>query len=802
MFTLSSIVLTSIIYSEVMKELVMKNLKAKIEKYQGCLFPILDVLINLVNLFIHIYMSWFIGKDEYGILNAVLSFITVVMVTGISIQFYVAKQVSDPKFDHTYYKPLINYCITSIKKVMVVMVILLPVMVRILRVNYYTMLLVLGIFIINSAVSVLRGIYQGKGQFLLLSASFYIEIVVKVLLTLVMLQIFRDKNMALLGILVGMTVAFYIDYRRLKKLFVKSSVHHDFSGYLKIFFSNFYYYYLTSISLIICNYYLPNSSGVFAVSIRYSQIYIHVGFSIITVLVPVLNKYKYQLKVFKKQATLYLSLCIIGGSGALLFYFTIFPNSVLDLFGTEYLAAGYYMGFQAIGYLLFVISSYFVSMEILLEKKHYITYLFGSAIVLTTLLMFNHKSILQIILNEIAVFSVLSICLAIDFYKKEDLMKDHKTNLLFLSWRDIKAPKKGGAEVFTHEMLKKVDKEKFEITHISPVFDGCEKNEVIDNVHYIRRGNIATVILYAMYYYFKNRKTLDYVIDQCNEHRFFTPLWLPRNKRIFFIHQLGRELWRRNLKFPFSEIGFRLEDTITKIYRKGYTFTVSPSTENDLIEMGFDQNKIGILPEGINFTPWLPDNFLEKENNITFTYVGRFARYKGIDSAIEAFGQLKQHYPNIKMWVVGKEKAAFKNEVLLPIIRKYNLNLGEEIIFHGFVSEEKKLELMSKSHTLLYPSDREGWGLTVTEAGAVGTPSIVYNSPGLIDAVDQGHAGYVTTINTSEGLFDIMKKSIEDEPVYQTMRNEAYKYSKKFQWSRTAKVLEAEMHQLLKEEIL
>ena len=81
-----------------------------------------------------------------------------------------------------------------------------------------------------------------------------------------------------------------------------------------------------------------------------------------------------------------------------------------------------------VSYLLFVIGSYFVSVEILLEKKRYITYLFGSAIILTMLLMLNHKSIIQIIINEIAVFSVLSICLAIDFYKKEDLMKDHKTN--------------------------------------------------------------------------------------------------------------------------------------------------------------------------------------------------------------------------------------------------------------------------------------------------------------------------------------------------------------------------------------
>jgi len=217
-----------------------------------------------------------------------------------------------------------------------------------------------------------------------------------------------------------------------------------------------------------------------------------------------------------------------------------------------------------------------------------------------------------------------------------------------------------------------------------------------------------------------------------------------------------------------------------------------------LIEVGFNKKNIGILPEGISFLPWHPTQFLEKEDKVTFTYVGRFARYKGIDSAIDAFGQLKKDYPDARMWIVGKEKSKFKDEVLMPIIEKHKLVIDKDIVFHGFVSEERKLELMSKSHTLLYPSDREGWGLTVTEAGAVGTPSIVYNSPGLIDAVNNGQAGYIASKNDSNELFELMKDSIENKKLYKTMRNNAYEFSKKFQWTRTAEVLEEEMHKLMK----
>ncbi len=372
--------------------------------------------------------------------------------------------------------------------------------------------------------------------------------------------------------------------------------------------------------------------------------------------------------------------------------------------------------------------------------------------------------------------------------------------LLFLSWRDIKAPKMGGAEVFTHEMLKLVDKEKYEITHFSPLFKGAVKKEIIDGVLYLRKGNIITVILWAMLHYFRNRRKYDYVVDQCNVHRFFTPFWVSKKKRIFFIHQLARELWIRNLKKPWSTIGYHTEDLMTKIYKNNVTLTVSNSTKQDLIRVGLNENYIKILPEGINFEPWDPGQFFKKDIEHTFTYVGRYARYKGIDAALIAFGEFKEHYPNSKLWLVGKENKQFKEEVLLPICAKYRLEIGKDIVFHGFVSEALKLELMSRSHAIIYPSDREGWGLTVTEAAVVGTPSIVYNSAGLIDAVDQGRAGFLSNKNTPEGLLEQMISTVQNGNLYQAIKKEAYNYSSQFQWSITAEVFEVEMSHI--EEVL
>lgn len=377
----------------------------------------------------------------------------------------------------------------------------------------------------------------------------------------------------------------------------------------------------------------------------------------------------------------------------------------------------------------------------------------------------------------------------INDYKLE---KSEKITLLFLSWRDIKAPKKGGAEVYTHEMLKRINFDKYRIIHFSPSFQGGKEIEDIDNITYIRSGNEFSVIGDARKYYKANEENINFVVDQCNTHRFFTKFWVEAKKRIFFIHQLTREIWFMNAKFPVSAIGYITETPFLKLSKNDYTMTVSESTKKDLIKIGFDIDKVRILPEGIEFTHWKKEEFKEKEKCPTFIYVGRFVNYKGIDACVLAFAQIKKEYPEAKLYIVGKKNESYIERNLKPIFKEGNITYGGEgdnkdVTLFGFVSEERKLELMSQSHALIFPSQREGWGLIVTEAAAVGTPSIVYNSPGIVDAVDYGNAGYLCEENNVQNIYTNMKAVIEDKKDYEKHIESAYEYSLKFHWDETAK---------------
>ncbi len=377
-----------------------------------------------------------------------------------------------------------------------------------------------------------------------------------------------------------------------------------------------------------------------------------------------------------------------------------------------------------------------------------------------------------------------------NFFKTK-LVKGKKVTILALNWRDLRNPLSGGAEVHAHEMFSR-NAQKYQIIHLAPEFKNCINDEIIDGVRYIRKGTTMTVLFYAMYYYLKNRKVIDIVIDQCNAHRFFTCFYVPRRKRIFYTHQLYRELWYIMAKPPISQIGYLLETPMLKLNRKDKTITVSESTKKGLLDVGFSEKNITIVPNGINFKPLPYNELYSKDSDTCFVYAGRYANSKGINLAVEAIGKLKQNGKQIKLKLIGRENENYIDNVLKPICKKYHLTIGKEelndIIICGFVSEEEKHRILGKSKALVLPSTREGWGIVIIEAAVMGTPSIVFNSPGCVDAVDFGNAGYLCSENTVDALVENMIRVIEDDIEYEQKRKSAYNFSVKFNWKDSAKI--------------
>jgi glycosyltransferase involved in cell wall biosynthesis len=115
----------------------------------------------------------------------------------------------------------------------------------------------------------------------------------------------------------------------------------------------------------------------------------------------------------------------------------------------------------------------------------------------------------------------------------------------------------------------------------------------------------------------------------------------------------------------------------------------------------------------------------EKEDTLTFTFVGRLSSNKRPQHAIEAFKIVRRQFPEARLWVMGAG----------PMEAKLRCKAPKGVEYLGWVSNAEKRDRLSRAHALLVTSVREGWGLVVTEAAMVGTRSAGYNVPGLCDSI-------------------------------------------------------------------
>lgn len=346
--------------------------------------------------------------------------------------------------------------------------------------------------------------------------------------------------------------------------------------------------------------------------------------------------------------------------------------------------------------------------------------------------------------------------------------------ILIYNWRDIKNPDAGGAEVFTHEIARRWVGKGNEVTLFTSAFAGCRKEEVVDGVKIIRDGGKYSVYWKAKEYYKKLFKgKFDIVVDEINTRPFVTPRFVNNGEKVVaLIHQLAREFWFYETGFPINYLGYYFfEERWLKRYLDIPTITVSESTRKDLVALGF--KNVSIVPEGINFKPL--ESLPQKEIEPTLIFVGRLKKAKLPDHAIRAFKIIKEKLPDAKLWVVG-------DGYYRKGLEKMS---GMCVEFFGSVTQEKKLELMSKAHAILVPGVREGWGLVVTEANAMGTPAIGYNVNGLRDSIKDGETGILCEPNP-EAMAERAVELLQDGALRERLSRNALEWAGEFGWERSA----------------
>jgi len=344
-----------------------------------------------------------------------------------------------------------------------------------------------------------------------------------------------------------------------------------------------------------------------------------------------------------------------------------------------------------------------------------------------------------------------------------------------LSWRDPQNPLSGGAERVTQGYLAALAARGHEVFWFANAFAGGAAESTIEGVKIVRGGGKGSSILKARQWH-RAQKRFDLVMDQHHGIPWFAPWWCGTNC-LAYIHEVLGPIWNAFYPFPLNLIGRQQERWTHWLYRKTLFWTACESTRDQLLRHGV--RRVEIIRYGVH-TVALPS--LEPKPlaaPLRLAVVSRLAPNKRIDHAVRTVAALRDRGIAAQLKIVGTGET---EEALRRLAGE--LNLGAEIVFTGPLPEKEKDELLRGSHLLLHTSQREGWGLNVIEANAMGTPAAVYPVAGLRESTLDNETGIVSRGETPESLAERVAGLVKTPEAYANFRAAAWERAKTFHWSR------------------
>ena len=147
--------------------------------------------------------------------------------------------------------------------------------------------------------------------------------------------------------------------------------------------------------------------------------------------------------------------------------------------------------------------------------------------------------------------------------------------------------------------------------------------------------------------------------------------------------------------------------------------------------------------------------------------------------------------------VLKKAQEKYNCRIILYGVRQIP-DIPESFEFYQQPKRELLMKLYSEADICLFPSIREGWGLTVTEAMAHKC-AIVGNNTGIVlEICEDGKTALISESKTAKDLKNKLFKVIEDEKLMKKLQDNGYELAKKYAFSNQSKLFEEYLLSLVK----
>jgi glycosyltransferase involved in cell wall biosynthesis len=345
---------------------------------------------------------------------------------------------------------------------------------------------------------------------------------------------------------------------------------------------------------------------------------------------------------------------------------------------------------------------------------------------------------------------------------------------LMLNWRDPHNPRSGGAERVTEGYLTALAERGHEVFWFANQFPGSARQEKHGPIQLSRGGDVGSSILEARRWHASQPK-FDLVIDQHHGIPWLAPWWCKTNC-IAYVHEVLGPIWKTFYKRPWCDIGQLQERWTHRLYRKVHFWTACESTRDGLHAHGIQQ--VSIIRYGVHTQPLpeLPPKPLTQP--LQLAVVSRLAPNKRVNHTLQTLKALLTRNIQAQLTIVGDGdmKALLHQEAS-------QLQITDHVHFTGPLPEAQKDEILQQSHLLLHTSVREGWGLNVIEANALGTPAVVYPVEGLRESTLHNQTGLLADKESPTALADKIIELLPDNDRYQKLRSGAWSRAKTLHWN-------------------
>jgi glycosyltransferase involved in cell wall biosynthesis len=204
-------------------------------------------------------------------------------------------------------------------------------------------------------------------------------------------------------------------------------------------------------------------------------------------------------------------------------------------------------------------------------------------------------------------------------------------------------------------------------------------------------------------------------------------------------HELwSRTYWREYLGPVGGRIGWFVQKRCLRVRQRGFCWARMTAERLREERLNGDVTVLGGAYTGA-LTPSVP-----QPARPVVVFAGRHIPEKAAPAALAAIKAARRQLPELRGTIFGDG----------PERPRVLAGLEDGIDAPGFVDPETLHAAMASALCLLHPSRREGYGLVVVEAAALGVPTIVVDHPdnASVELVEDGVNGFVVASDAPEEL--------------------------------------------------